>query len=425
MIGGGAIDTVGQTQPLGRKDYTGHVTDTVSYAFGKHQLRFGGEFRRNYMDLQYQRNVRGSFNFTGTATAINPSTGLPNVTLPTGATPYATDPSVSGRNDIVSMADYLAGYVASSSFTQGVLRRSIYNKAFDVFVQDQYQALPTLTFNVGLRYTYNGPFTSDGLLSDFRPGATGADGYGLVSNASGALGAIYPQNKTNLAPRFGFSYQAASKLVVRGTYGIYFDVPNFNGFFDNRPGNGGASGVQANPTGATPVLNLSRNFYQWTTGANPFVGASAPPALGLATISPNFRTAYVQNFNLNTEYQLSRNTILQIAYVGSLGRRLFDLRDINQARPGSGTSTPQLQLGRPFYGNTAVPNAKTIAAINQVESQGSSSYHSAQVMLRTSNFPRPHRAGLLHLRPRTGCCLRNPRLRSAGLHQSRRGVRQR
>jgi len=377
------LDQVGVTQALGRKDYTGHLTDTATYVIGKHQFRFGGEFRRNYMDLQYQRNTRGTFNFTGLATAINPSTGLPNVALPAGATSYATDPTAS--SSVRALADYLAGFVASSSFTQGVLRRGIYQKAFDIFAQDQYQILPTLTLNYGLRYTYNGPFSSDGVLSDFRPGATGADAYGLVTPGSG-IDSIYPKNGTNLAPRFGFSYQAAEKFVIRGTYGIYFDVPNFNGFFDNRPGNGGASGVQANPTGATPVENLSRNFYQWTTGVNPFVGASVPAAFGLATISPNFRTAYVQNFNLNTQYQVSRNTILQVSYVGSVGRRLFDLIDINQAKLGSGTTTATLQPGRPYYSNTAIPNAKIIAAINQIESEGTSNYNSAQVMLRTSNF---------------------------------------
>ena len=144
--------------------------------------------------------------------------------------------------------------------------------------------------------------------------------------------------------------------------------------------------MQANPTGATPVLNLSRNFYQWTTGVDPFVGASVPSAFGLATISPNFRTAYVQNFNLNTQYQVSRNTILQVSYVGSVGRRLFDLIDINQAKPGSGTTIATLQPGRPYYTNTAIPNAKIIAAINQIESEGTSNYNSAQVMLRTSNY---------------------------------------
>ena len=368
------FDQTGVTQPLGRKDYTGHLTETLSYVVGKHQFRFGGEFRRNYMDLQYQRNVRGTFSFSGNSSA--------SVALPTGATSYASD---SSSTAVRALADYLAGFVASSSFTQGTLRRGIYNKAFDIFAQDTYQVLPSLTLNYGLRYTYNGPFTSNGVISGFRPGAAGADGYGLVSNSSG-LNSIYNSNKTNLAPRFGFSYQAAQKLVVRGTYGIYFDVPNFNGFFDNRPGNGGAAGVQANPTGATPVVNVSRSLYQWQTGVNPFTGATIPAALGLSTVDPNFKTAYVQNFNLNTQYQVSRNTILQVSYVGSLGRRLFRLVDINQARPGIGATTAALQPRRPYYTNTLIANRTTIAAINQIESKASSNYHSAQVMLRTSNF---------------------------------------
>ena len=378
-----SFDSIGVTQPIGRKDYTGHLTDTATYIIGKHQFRFGGEFRRNYMDLQYQRNTRGTFNFTGAATANSAIVAI----LPPGATPYS---SSSAGTDVKALADFLAGFVASSSFTEGVLRRSIYQNAVDFFAQDQYQIFPSLNLNYGLRYTYNGPFSSTGVLSDFRPGANGADAYGLVI-AGQSIGSIYPRNVTNLAPRFGFSYRAASKLDVRGAYGIYFDVPNYNGFFDNRPGNGGAVGVQANPTGATPVVNVSNSFYQWETGVNPFSTASGPAAQGLATISPSFRTAYVQNFNLNTQFQVSRNTILQVAYVGSLGRRLFALIDINQAAPGSGlangsTTTATLQAGRPYYSNTSIANAKKIGAINQPESEGTSNYNSAQVLIRTSNY---------------------------------------
>ncbi len=369
------LDTVGETQALGRKDYTGHITDTANYIFGKHTFRFGGEFRRNYMDLQYQRNTRGTFSFTGTASA--------NVTLPAGATSYATDTTVG--SDVRALADYLAGFVSSSSFTEGVLRRSIYENTFSLFAQDQFQMAPNLTLNYGLRYDYNAPFNSPGVLSDFRPGNSGADPYGLVQPGNG-IGSIYPGNHTNLAPRFGFSYQPQQKLVLRGTYGIFFDAINFNGFFDNRPGNGGAVGVQANPTGATPVINVSRPNYEWITGVNPFIGASVPPAFGLASISPNFRTAYIQNFNGNAQYEVSRNTILQVAYVGSLGRRLFNLVDINQARPGAGTSTAALQPRRPYYTNTSIANAKIIAAVNEVDSEGTSNYNSAQVMLRTSNY---------------------------------------
>jgi hypothetical protein len=77
---------------------------------------------------------------------------------------------------------------------------------------------------------------------------------------------------------------------------------------------------------------------------------------------------------------------LQLSYVGALGRRLFDLIDINQAAPGTPNTTAAIQTRRPFYNNNAIPNAKILGAINQLESEGSSSYNSAQVMVRTSNF---------------------------------------
>ncbi len=249
------FDQTGPTQPLGRKDYTGHITEVMTLLSGKHQYRFGGEFRRNYMDLQYQRNVRGTFTFNGTAT----SNAAIQALLPTGATRYDTDTSVT--SDIRVIADYLAGYVASSSFTQGVLRRGIYQNTFAIFAQDQFQLSSRFTLNYGLRYEYNAPLTSNGQLSVFRPGMTGADAYGLVlAGSPGATTSVYPANHTNVSPRFGFSWQTAPRLVVRGTYGLFYDAPNFNGFFDNRPGNNGAVGVQANNTGATPVFNVSRSF---------------------------------------------------------------------------------------------------------------------------------------------------------------------
>ena len=383
------LDTVGQTQPLGRKDYTGHITDVATLTSGKHQFRFGGEFRRNYMDLQYQRNVRGTFTFNGTAT------GNSNIVLPVGATPYATAAQDSATNDIKSLADYLAGYVAASSFTQGTLRRSIYQKTFAIFLQDQYQVLPKLTINYGVRYEYNGPITTPGFFSVYRPGAVGADGYGLVQVGTSAAPTAYPGRYTNFSPRFGFSYQAAQKMVIRASWGLFFDAPNFNGFFDNRPGNGGAVGLQANNTGPNPVRNVNPSFYQWQTGINPFPTApSSTTIFGLATISPNFRTAYVQNFNLNTQYQVSRNTIATLSYVGSLGRRLFNLSDINQARPPSTPPVPGSNYNagivevtrRPFYTNKTVANFATIGAVNEIQSEGSSNYHSLQASLRTSGF---------------------------------------
>jgi hypothetical protein len=70
---------------------------------------------------------------------------------------------------------------------------------------------------------------------------------------------------------------------------------------------------------------------------------------------------------------------------------LFDLIDINQAKPGSGlangsTTTATLQAGRPYYSNASIANARNIGAINQLESEATSNYSSVQVLLRTSGY---------------------------------------
>ncbi len=372
----GGIDEVGDTQPLGREDITGHFTDTATYIFGKHQVRFGGEIRRSFMNLLYQPGVRGSFLFTGTAT----DTALSGFTQPQGTPYYAT----CGAQAVCALADYLAGYVASSSIVQGTLQRNIYVNSFDLFGQDQYQATPKLTINYGVRYTYNGPFSSTGVLSDFAPGNPNANAFGLV--LANQNGGAYNRDWTNFAPRFGFAANVNPKLVVRGTYGIYFDVPNLNGFFDNSLKNGATIGVQANPIGATPVETLSRTYFEWQTNVNPFTSAAAPPTQGLSTVASNYRTAYIQNFNLNSEFQINHNSLLQVGYVGSRGRRLFGAYDINQAAPGPGNSTTAELARRPYYTDTAIPNHAILTGIDQFDSEGHSNFDSLQVMLKTGNY---------------------------------------
>jgi len=89
---------------------------------------------------------------------------------------------------------------------------------------------------------------------------------------------------------------------------------------------------------------------------------------GAFGVDQNFRTPYVQNFNLNIQRQLSSSTLLQTGYVGSLGRKLPVLRDINQ--PINGVR-PYVRLSdaSPELPNTPLGN------IIQVESNGNSSYN--------------------------------------------------
>ncbi|HMG03227.1 MAG TPA: hypothetical protein VK596_08830, partial [Edaphobacter sp.] len=147
------------------------------------------------------------------------------------------------------------------------------------------------------------------------------------------------------------------------------------------PGNGASAGVQANDAGPNPVFTVSKSApYQIVTGQDPLPSSPTSGAtFGVSTVSSNFKNAYLQNFNLNTEYQLSRNTIVQVGYVGSVSRHLFNLRDINQAAPNATGSTQQST--RPYYSQFP-----TFAAINQYESSAGSNYSSFQAMVRTSGF---------------------------------------
>ena len=53
------------TPPEGRNDITGHLDEALSWIKGKHEFRFGGEFRQAQVDEFYQRHSVGSFVFNG------------------------------------------------------------------------------------------------------------------------------------------------------------------------------------------------------------------------------------------------------------------------------------------------------------------------------------------------------------------------
>ena len=94
------FDEIGLTPPLGRIDTTGHIDETFTYTAGTHQFRFGGEYRRARLDVFYERNKRGVFNFDG-------SQGPLAATNP-------TDTWGTGNASLNSLADFLAGRVGQT-----------------------------------------------------------------------------------------------------------------------------------------------------------------------------------------------------------------------------------------------------------------------------------------------------------------------
>jgi hypothetical protein len=343
------FDYVGATQPLGRIDTTGHITDNLTWTRGRHQMRFGGEYRRARLDVFYHINKRGTFVFDG-------SRG-----------PWAADTAVNGN--LRSLADFLAGFPSNSSgavIVRGELQRDYYQNSFDWWAHDTVRVTPKLSLNFGVRYTYHG------VLHDAKDSITTfVPGTGFAGLGSG-LDSLYPKDGNNFAPRFGFAWTPArnGKTVIRGAYGVFYDVPALNFFVANTGvPNGGAAGVNANPGGSNPVFTINARNVVLQPGVPVFGNAGPVPPFGAFGISQDFRTPYVQNYNLNVQRQLSSTGVLQVGYVGSSGRKLAVLRDVNQ--PVNGV--------RPF-----AAQFPTLATIDTIFSMANSNYNSFQVQYRQS-----------------------------------------
>ena len=378
------FDSIGITPTSGRNDISGQIADTLSWTVGRHQLRFGAEYRRAYIDLYYNWGGRGAFNF---------GTG------PSPLGPWANDASVTDPN-VLTLADYLAGYAYTSNITLGTQERFIYTHTGSLFAEDSWQITPKLNVNLGLRYDYQQPFyTNSPNLSIFDPNS--ASGLVVAGGGKGTPDYIYNSNKLNFSPRFGVSYQAFPGTIIRANYGIYFDQPAGQAFFGNIGiPNGGAGGANNNPAGSQPnesiLLNTPTAAPIWTYNqATPVFPASLGQPTGsnyvsIYSASRNFKTPYAELFGLNVEQSLGKAWQLNVGYAGTLSRHNLVLQDINQNALGgdqnsstvvgpNGESFPYQQSTRPYF--SKFPN---FSIINQINSAASSSFNALQITVRSS-----------------------------------------
>jgi hypothetical protein len=362
---GNDFEPTGNTPPEGRQDVTGHIDEALNWTKGRHEMRMGGEFRRAQVDEFYHRHAIGSYSFLG---GEGPNGD--------GSVPWDTD-----DQDIASLADFLAGYVTKASIAVGDPERTVFSSGFDLFAQDSYQVTSNLNINFGIRYDYMQPMNDAKKdLSVFRPGLTETG----IAFQGQDISSVYEPDHISISPRVGFSYSPKSSpgTVIRGGGGLFFDTPNANPFLDNRPGNEAPNGLEGNPGGSNPVFTLTAKA---ATDSPVLVvpGVEIIPTAtlscsvnpcGVFSIDKNFRSPYNINFNLQVEKQLGK-AFFQLGYVGSQGRKLLSLLNINQPYLGGAPG----QYSGPIGGNL-------YSDINQVESIGTSNYNSLQAVFRTSTW---------------------------------------
>ena len=326
------VPTLNTFQP--NTTYT--VSDTFSKSFGRHTWKFGGEFRYLQVNERNYANPNGGFTFDGTVTGVD-------------------------------FADYLLGATSTTNqpYTQAALQlldsRTRYGGAF---AQDSWKVKSNLTLNLGLRWEVSMPwYDTQGKLQAIVPGQTSTvfplSPAGLVfPGDAGVPQTLAPTRYNNFAPRVGLAYSPGfsdgalgkifggpGKTSIRAAFGIYYtSVEDLTLFYE----------VADAPFGlywTSPVSVLMEEpFRIRSTGASigqrfpftaPVPGAASNANLDFSVYEPfNFfpgygtrnRLPYGEHFNLSIQRELSKSTVLTLAYVGTSGHHLITQQEAN---PGS------------------------------------------------------------------------------------------
>jgi TonB dependent receptor len=224
------------------------------------------------------------------------------------------------------------------------------NPYYATFVEDTYHATEKLTITAGLRWDifggrnerYNRQEYFNPTVSNTFDGVayTGAEVYVTPSNRSPFTTSFH-----NFGPRLAFAWQPMTHLVVRGGAGFYYGptthnvasaLQNTDGFSSstlwnatcyNQDGNTVFNGTGCNANTGSPLdvfdgpYSLSNPFPNGVvpTLTSPPTGLANNLGISLATVLRSQRTPTVYNFNFALEYELPRQVVVTIGYVGSRG----------------------------------------------------------------------------------------------------------
>jgi hypothetical protein len=329
--------------PIYRRENTYQVVGNISSTYSAHTIKAGIDVRRRQLTEFQTNRGNGRFNFA-VAQTNNP---LNN----TGGDGLAS--FLLGAPNLIEQ-DYTLAWVG------------IRGTEYSFYVADDWRATSKLTFNLGLRYELDTPYSEVAdRWANFDPKTATV----LVAGRNGVNKYAGVETwKKGFAPRFGFAYSVASKTVLRGGFGIFY----------NTAGHGGNVLRLQRHVPFGPIYNFTPNNFIVTQRVSdgfptiPTVNLAAAdnPSGAVIGINPTYKPGYAQQFNLTVEHEVSPASLLfKASYVGNLGRRVDTTVDLNQPVPGPGAVNPR----RPFFG--VRPG---LAGITYALSDGLSSYHSFQ-----------------------------------------------
>lgn len=314
--------------------------DNVTMDKGRHTLRFGVEYERLKTSIYSAQFPHSNWSFGGGFTD-NPAGNTAN----TGIAQFAIEPIATTVPNGIS---YVGG---SDRIQTSPLSQEDYRKPyFGAYAEDTWRATPTLTITAGLRYEFFELATDHGGRGgNFVPadGKTPAqfliddrskniplsptflalltqDNIHLVYTANHQMGTL---PTLNLAPRIGFAWQVAPKVVFRGGYGTFY-----GGIYNRGDGTnignsypfaytvniqspslvGGALSADGS------VGPLDKGLLNAPTGSSVIAGNT----VSLRGLQYHSHVPYVQGVNFTMQAQLTPSIAYTVSYVGTFSRHL-------------------------------------------------------------------------------------------------------
>jgi len=318
---------------------TSAVGENLIWVHGKHNITFGGDFRRLDFNQISQQNPRGSLLFNGSFTG----------------------------NDFT---DFLLSLPATSSIAYGNADKYFRTLWLDDFVSDDWRIKNNLTINFGVRWDFQAPVTElyNRLVNlsvgpDFTTAtpvcATVHSGC-TTSSVAGYPNSLLRPNYHEIQPRVGIAWRPLKghSTVVRAGYGIYYNTSVYQNLASNLAQQSplSFSVTQANTVctyPCTPLYDISNAFL------TPAVSATAQTY----AIDPNFHIGYLHYWQASVQQNLSGSLILTLNYQGNKGTH--QLQELLPNTFPTGSTTSSLPSGYAY-----------------ITSGGNSNYNAASVQLQ-------------------------------------------
>ncbi|MEO7142609.1 MAG: TonB-dependent receptor [Bryobacteraceae bacterium] len=275
--------------PSFNRNQTSAWSYSMLWSHGRHNLTYGGDFRRQEFNALTQQNPRGAFTFTGAASGSD-------------------------------LADFLLGVPDTSSIAFGNADKYFRQSVYDAYLTDDWRISPALSVNAGLRWEYGSPIAElyGRLVNlDIAPGFAAVAPV-VAENPIGALtGEHYPRSlihpdKRGFEPRIGVALRpiAGSSMVVRAGYGVYYNTSIYQTIATQM--------AQQSPLSKS--LSVQNSPVDPLTLANGF-NASPTATANTYAVDPNFRPGYAQSWQLSVQRDLPGSLQMTATYLGIKGTR--------------------------------------------------------------------------------------------------------